>query len=147
MQHEIIFPPTTISVPLPQSVTFSLGNTAWWKLISIFYSFVITGNPFGTIGYNADHLYDMQLIDSSGNVIYQERINRAPSASTAFTAQTIGGSQEKQENSLVTPVAMPSSLLAPPNSSIVVLITSNGTTGAVGPFSDTIAATIVAQDI
>jgi len=84
--HEVVFPASAVSGGVPQGVSISLGNAGWWKLISAFYSFVVTGTP-------GDRLYDLQVLDASGNVLYQQRLLRGvpnPSGSTPFVAQTIG---------------------------------------------------------
>lgn len=137
MQHEVIFPATMVTGGVPQGVSISLGNTTWWKLISSFYSFVIVGAP-------GARLFDMQVLDPGGNTIYQQRIESGipnPSGTAPFVAQTIGGDQRALEDSLVTPRLMPATLLVPPNSSIRIFISSG-----IGPVTDTIAATIIAQD-
>src|SRR5882724_11605041 len=137
MQHEVIFPATAVSGGVPQGVSIPLGNAAWWRLISSFYSFVVTGGP-------GDRLFDMQVLDSSGNIVYQQRIEIGvpnPAGSTPFLAHTVGGDQQKQVDSLVTPRQLPNPLLIPPNSSIRVFISSG-----LGPFTDTIAATIITVD-
>jgi hypothetical protein len=135
--HEIVFPATAISGPVPQGVSIPLSNSGWLKLISAFYSFVITGSP-------GNRLFDLQVLDASGNILYQQRLLTGvpnPAGATPFVAQTIGGDQQELVDSMVTHVQLPSTLLVPPSSSLRVFVSSG-----IGPVTDTVAATIIAAD-
>jgi hypothetical protein len=83
------------------------------------------------------------VFDASSNIVYQQRLLIGvpnPNGSQPFVAQTIGGFQQVLVDSLVTPALFPAELLAPPNATLRVIITSGVTP------TDTIAATIIAAD-
>lgn len=137
MQYEVNFPATAVGGGVPQGVNISLGNVGWWRLVSVFYSFVITGTP-------GNRLYDMQVIDALGNVLYQQRIETGfpnPAGTSPFVAQTIDGDQREHDDSNVTPRLLPSRLLVTPGSVIRVFVSSG-----IGPVTDTVAANIIAED-